>query len=74
MLFRSFESSDGIYPIDSNTSFCVSRLNNGFLMLSLISNEVLLMQVNTAFKTAYLVLLVLGFLGFLLLLLSMRIT
>jgi AraC-like DNA-binding protein len=69
-----FESSDGIYPIDSNTSFCVSRLNNGFLMLSLISNEVLLMQVNTAFKTAYLVLLVLGFLGFLLLLLSMRST
>lgn len=70
----SFESGDGIYSIDSSTSLCVSRLSNDFVMLSLISNQVLLMQVNTAFKTAYLILLALGFLGFLLLLLSMRST
>lgn len=69
-----YESKDGVYPIDSNTSLCVSRLSNDFLMLSLISNQVLLMQVNAAFRTAYLVLLALGFLGFLLLLLSMRST
>ncbi len=71
----SFEPKDGIYPIDNNTSLCVSGgLSNGFLMLSLISNRVLLGQVNSAFRTAYLILFVLGFLGFLLLLLSMRST
>lgn len=71
----AFESKDGVYPIDNNTSLCVSGgLSNGFLMLSLISNRVLLQQVSSAFRTAYLILFVLGLLGFLLLLLSMRST
>ena len=43
-------------------------------MLSLISNQVLLGQVNSAFRTAYLILFALGLAGFLLLLMSMRIT
>nr|WP_321152645.1 AraC family transcriptional regulator [uncultured Acetatifactor sp.] len=71
----SFEPKDGIYPIDNNTSLCVSGgLSNDFLMLSLISNQVLLGQVNSAFRTAYLILFALGLAGFLLLLMSMRIT
>lgn len=71
----SFQPRDGVYPIDNSTSLCVSGgLSNDFMMISLISNQVLIQQVNSAFRTAYLILFALGFLGFLLLLLSMRST
>lgn len=67
--------TDGICPIDSQTSLCVNRdFGQGYAMVSLISNQELLDQANTAFRTAYLVLLGLGIAGLLLIWLSMRST
>lgn len=71
----ALSGTEGICPIDSQTSLCVNRdFGQGYAMISLISNQVLLGQANTAFRTAYLVLLALGVAGLLLILLSMRTT
>ena len=67
--------TDGICPVDSQTSLCVNRdFGQGYAMVSLISNQELLDQASTAFRTAYLVLLGLGIAGLLLIWLSMRST
>ena len=67
--------TDGICPVDSQTSLCVNRdFGQGYAMVSLISNQELLDQASTAFRTAYLVLFGLGITGLLLIWLSMRST
>lgn len=72
---QSFELEDGIYELDSSTSICVcTGISNGFSMISLISNDSLLHQINAAFTSSYLTLVILGTLGFLLILFAMRIT
>ncbi|MBO5071059.1 MAG: helix-turn-helix transcriptional regulator [Roseburia sp.] len=72
---NSFDYAGGIYPLDDNNSLCVSTgINNGFIMLSLISNDALLKQVNIAFSHAYIVLLTLGSVGMLLVFFATRST
>lgn len=71
----SLPLNDGVYEIDSSTSVCVyTGIRNGFSMVSLISNESLFHQINAAFKSSYLLLLLLGGVGMLLIFVAMKIT
>lgn len=71
----NFTLSPGIYELDASTSLCVSTsVNNRFSIVALISNSFLLEQINDAFASSYQSLLLLAFIGFLMILLAMRIT
>lgn len=71
----SFDYETGIYPLDNNSSVCVATgINDDFILLSLISNNALLNQVNTAFSRSYIILLGLGCVGILLVFLATRST
>lgn len=68
-----YEMEDGIYSLDDSTSLCVSpQIIDGCHMISLISSNVLLDQVDSAFRQVYLIVLLLGGIGFFLILCSMR--
>ncbi|MBQ8189417.1 MAG: helix-turn-helix transcriptional regulator [Lachnospiraceae bacterium] len=70
-----FELENGIYGVDSSTSICVhTGIRNGFSMISLISNDSLLRQIDDTFASSYIALLLLASLGFFLVFLAMRIT
>lgn len=65
----------GISELNDSTSLCVSTgINNGYSIVALISNDLLLDQINVAFATSYRALLLLAILGFLMILFAMRIT
>lgn len=67
--------SEGVYELDDSNSLCVrTGIPGGFSVVALISNDALLHQINTAFANSYVMLLLLGILGFLLVLAAMRIT
>ena len=66
---------NGVYPQDDATSICFhGRISRGFSMVSLLSHDFLANQINQAFASCYLGLLLLSIVGFLLVLLAMRIT
>ena len=65
----------GIYRLDSQTSLLISsELYNSFHLAALISNELLLKQVDTAFRRTYLFLIFLGILGIFLIVVAMKST
>lgn len=65
----------GIFELNDSTSLCVSTdINNGYSIVALISNDLLLEQINVAFATSYRALLLLAFIGFLMIFFAMRIT
>ena len=71
----SIQLKDGIYEEDTTTSICVrSDIKNGYWVVSVLSNDFLLDQVNDAFASAYLSLLLLSAMGLLMILMVMRIT
>lgn len=70
-----YRTKDGLYPIDDHTSIRVcTDLTEGCMMLALVSNDLLLAQVDAVFRPIYKVLLVLTCVGFLLVLFSMCFT
>lgn len=70
-----YDAEDGIYPIDNHTSLRVcTNITNGCIILALISNDLLLEQVEEVFQPIYKVLTVLGGIGLLLVLYSMYCT
>lgn len=72
---ESLVPEDGIYRLNDTESLCVQTgIGNGFMVVSLRSNDILMRQINHAFASAYLILFLLGVLGFMLVLLAMRIT
>ena len=72
---NSFELEDGIYEIDTSTSICVhTNINNGFSIVSLISNDYLHSQINESLADSYFALSILSIIGFFLVLLAMKIT
>lgn len=72
---KDLELKNGIYQMNSSTSIFVhTGICNNFSLVSLLSNDVLTNQINTAFANAYLTLILLATVGFLLILLAMRIT
>lgn len=71
----SFDLTAGIYPLDNSSSLCVNtNISDGFVMLSLISNDTLLDQVNSAFLHTYNILLGLACIGLILVFISTRST
>lgn len=65
----------GIYPVDSSTYLCVQPgIGGGFSLVSVISHEYLTAHLNEAFAVSYPPLIGLSIVGFLLILLAMRIT
>ena len=71
----SFALSRGIYPLDSDNSVCVKTgVYNGFSLVALVSQEALSSQVDAAFSSSYLALMLLCVVALLLMLFSMRIT
>lgn len=66
---------NGIYRMDRATSLCIhTEKSKGFSIISLLSHDFLLQQINTAFASSYLALLLLSIFGFMLVILAMRIT
>ncbi|MBQ8813713.1 MAG: AraC family transcriptional regulator [Lachnospiraceae bacterium] len=66
---------DGIFQIDRSTSLCVhTGVGNKFSMITLLSNQFLNHQINQTFANTYAALMLIGVVGFFLILLAMRIT
>ncbi len=66
---------EGIYNTDSSTTICVhTGIPSDFSVISMLSNDLLLSQINASFASTYLMLLALSVAVFLIILLVMRIT
>ena len=71
----SITLENGIYKPDASTSICVhTGINKDFSLLAVLSNDFLYDQIDNAFVGTYLSLVLLSVLGFLLVILAMRIT
>lgn len=71
----SFKLEDGIHEIEANSSIYVNHgISKGFSVISLISNDSLHRQLGEAFANAYLILFLIGCVGFGLVLFAMKIT
>ncbi|HJA91590.1 MAG TPA: AraC family transcriptional regulator [Candidatus Eisenbergiella merdipullorum] len=72
---ESFSLETGIFNIDSDSSICINTgIPGGFSVVSLISNASLKRQLDYAYASSYLLLILLSCAGFLLVLLAMKIT
>ena len=72
---ESLKLQNGIYNLEASSSMCVhTGVSKGYSMISLLSNDSLLHQINAAFASSYMTLLLLSITGFLLIFLAMRIT
>ncbi len=72
---ENIPKENGIFRLDDTNTICVQKsANNTFTILALLSNEQLSQQISIAFSKSYLLLSLLGILGFVLLLFAMQIT
>lgn len=66
---------DGVHQADESFSLCIQGgINQGFTLVSLLSRDFLSERINEAFASSYLALIGLSLVGFLLVILAMRIT
>ena len=66
---------DGFYELDSSDSLCVQTgVSGGFTLVALLSNSSILDQINAALLNYYRLITLLGLIGFMLILFSLRIT
>ena len=71
----SMEQETGTYWQDSEMSICVSQeINNGYHLVSLLSNDFLMSQITVVFAGSYLALVLLSIVSFLLIFVAMRVT
>lgn len=67
--------ADGIYTDRNSNTLCVATgISGNFTLVSLLSNDFLVNQINRAFTTAYLSLFLLSLVGFLLIFIAMKLT
>lgn len=67
--------NSGIYTLNDSSSLCVStNIGNGYSIVALISNDLLLDQIDVAFATSYKALILLALFGFFMISFAMRIT
>lgn len=72
---KSLPSENGIYKKDDTTSLCLHiESGKGFSIAATLSHDFLTKQINTAFASSYIALLLLSILGFTLVIIAMRIT
>lgn len=70
-----FPLTDGIYNLNASTTVCVqTNVVSGFSIVAALSNELLKSEIDVSFSTAYMLLLALGAVVFLLIFLMMRLT
>ncbi len=71
----TFSLETGTYKQDASTSICVyENQKNSLFLVSMLSNDLLISQINTAFSNTYLLLSLLCITGFFLIFLSLNIT
>jgi len=72
---NNLQLESGLYKCDSEFSLYVSQeINNGFRMVSIIQNQLLIKEITAAFADTYLMLIALGIFGLFLISVSMRFT
>lgn len=65
----------GVSELDKSTSLCVSsKINNGYSIVAMISNDFLSSQINTSFGIAYRSIVLLAIVAFFLIFIAMRLT